>query len=107
MNVNLTAKQLRHAAHVKDRIDALEAELAALFNSDHKKQRAVHAPISFETRARIAAATRARTARSKTGVDPTALRRPRRRMSAAAKARLAAIARARCRKAKAAGKKSL
>ena len=88
MNLEITPQQLRRAADIKERIEALQAELAALVGSP-----------ALITKGRMSAAV--------TSGSGNGRHKPKRRMSAAQKARLAAIARARWRKAKAAGKNAL
>jgi len=102
--VNLSAKQLRQAAALKEIIDALEAELASVLGmpSTATAGAPVRRKMSAAAIAKIRAAQKARWARVK-GVG----RKPRRKMSASAKARLAAIARARWKQAKAQGKTTL
>jgi hypothetical protein len=90
MNLDITPQQLRRAADLKERIEALQAKLLALVGSP--------TPI---TKDRNTAAVRWANA------PGNGEHNPKRRMSAAAKARLAAVARARWRKAKAAGKNAL
>src|SRR5438477_3962635 len=108
--INLTPAQLRRAAGLKERIDALTGELGQIFgdgsggSSDTgqvKSQRGRH--MSAAGRARIAAAARARWAkvRASKGQDGNASKSSdpantkRRTMSAAARAKIAAAARAR------------
>jgi hypothetical protein len=85
---NLTSNQLREALVLRQKIDDLETELSQLLGS----------------------AGAARTGRSP-GRPPKILgvvgKRPRRTMSAATKARIAAAARKRWKRAKAAGKRTL
>ena len=107
MNITLSSQKLRHAADLKDRIDALQADLSALFNGTSETTPLRRRGMSPAGRARIAAAQRARWARMKTGGNGAVTRKLRRRMSAAAKARLAAVARARWKKARAAGRNAL
>lgn len=116
---NLPPAQLRKAADLKERIDALNSELSSLLGGDVSLNPQPLPPkaggrreMSAAGRARIAAAARARWAKiratkggSKSSSSP--LKRGRRQMSAAARARIAAAARARWAKAKAAGKNSL
>src|SRR2546426_4017361 len=109
---NLTAGQLRQAANIKERIDALQNEIASIFGSSEQADNGASSRtkrrMSRAGRARIAAAARARWARirgMKHSVRPA--HQPRRKMSAAARARLSAMAKARWRKAKAAGRKAL
>ena len=109
---NLTAKQLRQAADIKERIDTLQREMARVLgpsaqtgNGAGSQRKTTMSPA---VRARIAAAARARWARIKgmrASAKPTP--KPIRKMSAAARARLAAIAKARWRKARAAGRTAL
>jgi hypothetical protein len=109
---DLSPRQLRQAADIKEKIDALTNELGRILNSSERDGAGVSPPkkttMSPAVRARIAAAARARWARIKgRAASPAPATQPRRKMSAAAKARLAAIARARWRKARAAGKNAL
>ena len=106
---SLTPQQLRRAADVKERIDALEEELSQLLGAPAPAPAAAAAPkrkqISAAGIARIRAAQRARWAAIKSAKapgQPTPKRR--RKLSAAGRARLAALARARWAKVKAAGK---
>ena len=80
--INLTSKQLRQAANLKEKIVALEKELNQLFGS---------------------------TAKPVTGPAPKKRWKmsAKRKMSAAARAKIAAAAKARWKKAKAQGKNSL
>ncbi|MGA3282920.1 MAG: hypothetical protein ABSD57_00475 [Verrucomicrobiota bacterium] len=97
---NLSAKQLRRAAAIKDKIQSLENELGRVLGSPTKPA-AVAAPkkrrkMSAAGRARIAAAARARWAKVKGKKSKTApARKPKRQMSAAAKAKISAAAKAR------------
>jgi hypothetical protein len=108
--INITPQQLRRAADLKEKMDALETELNSILGSPAQMSDGAvvrkRRKMSRAGRARIAAAARARWAKIKAG-RPSPARKPKKRMSAAAKARLAAIARARWRKAKAAGKTRL
>jgi hypothetical protein len=109
---NVSATQLRHAADVKEKIDALQNQLEQLLGATSQPRPKPAAPkkrrMSAAARARIAAGARARWARIKgTMVSSKPATQPKRKMSAAAKARLSAIARARWKKAKAAGQKAL
>jgi hypothetical protein len=79
--IDLSARQLRQAARLKERIDTLQSELSRLLGSSQSSARS--APTSG------------------------ASRRGKRHMSAATKAKLAAIARARWKQAKSQGKKAL
>ena len=106
---NLTAKQLRRAADLKERIDALQEKLSQLLGAPApapvvetgKRKRK---KISAAGIARIRAAQKARWAAIKK--DSAAPKR-KRKVSAAGRAKLAALARARWAKVKAAGKSSL
>ena len=109
---NLSAKQLRRAANIKDKIQSLENELQRILGASTKSI-AVDAPkkkrkMSAAGRAKIAAAARARWAKVK-GRESAAkpVKKARRKMSAAARAKIAAAAKARWKKAKAQGKNSL
>ena len=105
---NLTPRQLRRAAKVKERIDALQEKLGELLGAP--------APVAAATRkrkkisaagiARIRAAQRARWAAVRKG-KASAKPARKRKLSAAGRARLVALARARWAKVKAAGKTSL
>jgi hypothetical protein len=104
----LTAKQLRRAADLQDKIADLQKELAGYLGGSvsstpatGKKRR-----MSAAGRARIIAAQKARWAKFNSGKTKPA-KKAKRTMSAGARARIAAAARARWAKAKAAGKKSL
>jgi hypothetical protein len=105
---SLSAKQLRRAADLQDKIASLQKELAsylggyapAATTSERKRH------MSAAGRARIIAAQKARWAKFKAG-KPKAAKKTTRTMSSSARARIAAAARARWAKAKAAGKKSL
>jgi hypothetical protein len=110
--INLTSKQLRQAANLKEKIVALEKELNQLFGSTAKPV-ASPAPkkrrkMSAAGRANIRAAVKARWAKQK-GLKLSAkpIKKARRKMSAAARAKIAAAAKARWKKAKAQGKNSL
>ena len=109
---NLTPKQLRRAADVKERIDALQEELSQLLGAPAPAE-AEAAPakpkrkkISAAGIARIRAAQRARWAAVRRGKPPAKPAR-KRKLSTAGRARLVALARARWAKVKAAGKTSL
>jgi hypothetical protein len=109
--INLTSKQLRQAANLKEKIVALEKELNQLFGSTGKPV-ASPAPkkrkMSAAGRANIRAAVKARWAKQK-GLKLSAkpVKKARRKMSAAARAKIAAAAKARWKTAKAQGKNSL
>jgi hypothetical protein len=101
---SLTSAQLRHAAGLKEKIEALNKKLASILGAPAPAS--TKAPkkrkMSRAGRARVVAAQKARWAKVK-GVKPA----KKRKMSATAKAKISAAAKARWAKAKAAGKKSL
>jgi hypothetical protein len=108
MIANVSASQLRRAADLKDKIEALQSELTQLFGSTN----AAAAPRrrrkrSAAARARMAAAQRVRWAKQRSRKAPKIAAKPRRKMSAAARKRLAQLAKARWAKVKAAGRKRL
>jgi hypothetical protein len=107
---SLTPQQLRRAANVKERIDALQKELGQLLGASAPAAAAApkRKKISAAGIARIRAAQRARWAaikKSNAPAKPAPKRK--RKISAAGRARLVALARARWAKVKAAGKTSL
>jgi hypothetical protein len=104
--LNLTAKELKQAAKVKDKITALEKELAKLVGIGMERPivRKVKRKMSDAGRLAIAAAQKLRWSKVK---GKSAKPAKKRKMSAAAKAKIAAAAKKRWAKAKAAGKKSL
>jgi hypothetical protein len=118
MNIaTLTPKELRRAADLKERIDALQNELSkilgnwasapvaateALKNGRRKRR------MSAAGRAAISAASKARWARVRgTASSEKSARKNKRRMTAAGRAALSAAATARWAKAKKAGKTTL
>jgi hypothetical protein len=107
---NLTPKQLRRAADVKEKIDALQETLSQLLGAPAPAKAATAEPkrkkISAAGIARIRAAQRARWAAIKKGAA-RGKAAPKRKISAAGRAKLAALAKARWAKVKAAGKTSL
>jgi hypothetical protein len=108
MMINLSASQLRRAADIKDKIEALQSELARILGSTNgaaapRKRR----KLSVAARARIAAAQRARWAKQRGRKALKLTAKPRRKVSAAARKRLAQLAKARWAKARAAGRKTL
>src|SRR5262249_11605465 len=110
MNLNYNAvssQDLRRAADIKERIDALEHELAAILGSQSvaSSPKGTRRRMSAAARARIAAGARARWARART--ENSHARPTTKKRSPAVRARLSAIARERWRKAKAAGKSTL
>ena len=106
--MNLTSSQLRRAAKIQDKIEALQSKLARFLNgSDSASAPRKHRKMSAAGRARIAAAQRARWAKQRTPKTPKAAAKPKRKVSAAARNRLAQAAKARWAKARAGGRKSL
>jgi len=114
--LNLTARQLRQAADIQERIQSLQAQLSQILGGAAAPARAAvpaAAPkrkLSAAGRAAIVAAAKARWAKARGGAPAAkkpAAAQPKRKMSEAARARLAALARARWRKAKAAGRTAL
>jgi hypothetical protein len=107
----LSVQQLRQAANLKEKIDALEKELSQVLGSSTKpvitpapKQR--H-KMSASARAKISAAAKARWAKVKATKPAANAVKPIKKkfkMSAAAKAKLSALAKARWAKIKAAKK---
>lgn len=106
---SLTARQLRRAADIQERIETLSDELNDLLGDSGKSANGQRKRggnrLSAAGRAAIVRAARARWARAKGRTQAT--RKGRRRMSAATKARLAELARARWKRAKAEGKSRL
>jgi hypothetical protein len=106
---SLTTTQLRHAADLKEKIEAMTKELASILGASAPAPTKVSkkSGMSAAGRARVAAAQKARWAKIK-GAKPVAKAPAKKRtMSAAAKAKLSAMAKARWAKVKATGKKSL
>jgi hypothetical protein len=109
---NLSVTQLRQVISIKEKIEALEAELAAVTGGEAAAPAAV--PVggrgkykrSAAARAAMAAAQKARWAKVK-GENDEAAPKKKRKMSRAGRARMAAAAKARWAAAKAAGKNSL
>ena len=109
---NLTSKQLRQAANLKDKIQTLERKFGQILGSSTES--ATHAgpkkkrKMSAAGRARIAAAQKARWAKMKgKKLSAKPVKKAKRKMSAAARAKISAAAKKRWAKAKAAGKKRL
>jgi len=114
--LSLTTAQLRHAIGLKEKIEALNRQLASILGAPASAS--ATAPkkgvMSAAGRAKVAAAQKARWAKIK-GTKPAAksvkpaAKAPakKRTMSAAAKAKLSALAKARWAKVKKTGKKSL
>src|SRR5438132_3006812 len=111
MNVllaNLTAQQLRHAADLRERIDALQNQLSRVLGNT-AQTRAPSRPRPQQTRrlspatiAKLRASAKARWAGNRRASPQTS-----NKLSAAARARLSAIARERWKRAKAAGRLAL
>ena len=106
--ITLSASQLRRAADIKDKIEALQSKLVRLFGgTDDAAVPRKRRKMSAAARAKIAAAQKARWAKQR-GVKPgKATAKRKRKMSAAARRRLAQLAKARWAKARAAGRKRL
>ena len=108
--ISFTAAQLNHAADLKEKISALEKELAAIIGSAATPAPALKqkSKMSAAGRAKIVAAQKARWAKLKSA-KPAAkpVVRKKSTMSAAGRASIAAAAKARWAKVKAAGKTSL
>jgi hypothetical protein len=109
--INLTPKQLRQAANLKEKIAALEKELRQMFGSTAKPVAAVAQKkkhkMSVAGKARIVAAQKARWAKFKAAKSGAKSAKPAKKkfmMSAAAKAKISAAMKARWAKKKA-GKK--
>jgi hypothetical protein len=101
---SLSIDQLRRAIALKEQIEQLADELKGVLGSAPiKRGRRTR---SAATRARMAAAQRARWAGAK-GKSPKKAKRGKRKISAAGRARIAAAAKARWAAAKRAGKRTL
>jgi len=131
--INLSSKQLRQAADLKEKITALELEFSTILGgngngtpSPFKAPKTAKKGMSAAGRARIVAAQKARWAKVKGKTGKTVAEKVikaviaaaklaqvtkhgkiKRTMSAAAKAKISAAAKKRWKKAKAAGKNSL
>lgn len=108
---SLTAQQLRAAADLKERIQALERELGQLLGQPTLSRigvATVRRRLSAQAIANIRAGVRKRmaAARAKMG-SKAGTWKPRRKISAAGRAAIAAAARARWAKAKASGRNRL
>jgi hypothetical protein len=99
--LTLTSTQLKQAAALKEKIEALDKELARLTGAAAPARKAP--TMSAAARAKMAAAQKARWAKQNKVVKKPATKP----MSKAVKAKLSAVAKARWAKIKAAGKKSL
>ena len=100
--LSLTVKQLRRAANLKEKIEALNRELASILGAPASIPTKVRKKrgMSAAGRARVAAAQRARWAKIKKAKPTAKAPAKRRKMSAAAKAKISAAAKARWAKAK-------
>jgi hypothetical protein len=117
---DLTLSQLKRAIEIREEIESLQAQLAAIGDGSGsgrvgrppsiiKLGRPAKRRMSAAGRARIAAAARARWAKYRGGAangKPAAAKKTK-RFNAAARAKLSAAAKARWAKAKAAGKSAL
>jgi len=103
---DLSPRQLRQAADLKERIESLQHDLSQILAAPNRVvETRKTIKISPRGLANIRAGVRKRMAMAKAA--KTSVQRPKGKMSAAARARLAAIARARWRKVRAAGKNAL
>ena len=114
--ISLTTTQLRHAADLKEKIEALNKQLASILGASTPApaKASKKGKMSVAGRANVAAAQKARWAKIKGAkpaakpVQPAATAPAKKRtMSAAAKAKLSAMAKARWAKIKTSGKKKL
>jgi hypothetical protein len=108
--INLSSKQLRRAANLKDKIESLQKELGRILGASTQAQNgaAPKRKMSAAGRRKIAAAARARWAKVKGRKSAaTPVKKARRKMSAATRAKIAEAARARWKQAKAQGKNTL
>ena len=106
---SLTTTQLRRAAGLKGKIDALNKKLASILGASAptSAKPSQKRKMSAAGRAKVAAAQRARWAKVKRAKPAAKAPAKKRKMSAAAKAKISAAAKARWAKVKATGKKSL
>ena len=106
---SLSSEQLRRAADLKEKIEALNTELASILGAPAstpakaRKKRGM----SAAGRAAVATAQKARWAKIKAAKPTAKAPAKKRTMSAAGRARISAAAKARWAKAKEAGKKTL
>jgi len=106
--INITPQQLRKAANILEKIQSLQKELGQLLGGPGPARAAARAPRKRRMSARGLANIRAGVRkRMMAQAKSKAVQKPRRKMSAAAKARLSALAKARWAKAKSAGKTRL
>jgi hypothetical protein len=105
---SLTPEQLIKAAKLKKQIAKLETSLASILGSPAASNSAPkRRKMSRAARAKIAAAQKARWAKTKGKSATKPAAKKKRKMSAAGRAKIRAAAKARWAKVKAAGKKSL
>jgi hypothetical protein len=107
---SLTTAQLRRAADLKEKIDALTKELSSLLGASapaSAKAPKKKGGMSAAGRAKVAAAQKARLAKIKAAKPAVKVPAKKRTMSAAAKAKLSTATKARWAKVKATGKKLL
>jgi hypothetical protein len=105
---NISVRDLRKAVSLRERIEALERQLASILGGSGavgSRPGSRRRTISASGRARIAAAQRLRWARLRGGAK--APKKGRRKMSAAARARISAAAKTRWAKVKARGGRTL
>jgi len=107
--LSLTITQLRHAADLKEKIEAMTKELASILgvSTPASAKAPKKGKMSAAGRARVAAAQKARWAKIKAAKPVAKAPVKKRTMSAAAKAKISAAAKARWAKIKSAGNKSL
>jgi len=110
MNItNLSAKELRQAAYLQEKIAKLKTELGHLLGGASGIGRRGRGgwKMSAAAKAKIAAAARARWAKWRGTTRAKVVAKPKRKISAAGRKRLAQLAKARWAKVKAAGRKRL
>src|SRR5438046_1265921 len=97
--IDLSPRQLRQAADLKERIDSLQHDLLQILGAVSQSNGAATAPqkrkMSAAARARIAAGARARWAKIKGPTSAKPATQSKKKMSAAGRARLSAMAKAR------------
>jgi hypothetical protein len=104
--LSITSNQLKQAAVLKDRIEALQKELSALLSSVPAPT-AKKSTFGAATKAKMVLAAKARWVKRKSSNLVIKPAKKKSTMSAEGRARIAAAAKARWAKAKAAGKTSL
>ncbi len=99
--INLSPAQLRKAANLKEKIEALQTQLAAITGeTSAAPAKPARKKLSAAAIAKIRAGQKARWAKVKSAAQP--VKKARRKMSAAARAKIAAAAKARWAKVRAA-----